>query len=584
MDDLNIFSDNYIDHIIHIHAVLWIMRRENCLLNPKKSIFMTTNFNCLGVTINTKENNVSIDKKRAQAILSWPKPSSLLEVMSRIQSLNYLSKNLPKLKEIAYPLLTLLRNKEFVWEKEHQTSWEHLKQLIKMDIRLTIPNDTLEYVTSSDTSKIAVAGNLWNYDPKNGKLYLLGCMSKLLSISDSLKPPFHKECLAMCLNLKTWEAYILGTNMRITALCDARGVMWLHRNKEFSNKLATISLYISQFRNLVIWHIPGTQNQLADIFSRSYHGSAHKTKGDFKLSKEQASRLPPLPVPCILSPDDLFKIFTTLPQSEPDFDTGNMKRRPLPTPKPLLNIMKQLEETTPEEKFVSARRILAGWNDSTLESESTDCNRIHLYNTTLIETVSNLSQEIENEYIKLLHKYVKQNKTTEYGDLLDTQLEQIISGETNNENKLKTIHEINNLLPTQVKDGMKEIITKTMFEDMIPQPNTVYYIKLTDTAMSPIISETHTEILIKTPKDIQIKGNEQQSLHTGITLKIPKDASVNLTSVIENIKVTSVTNWTKGYNFAELTLLLRNTSQNDIFIKKGEQVGQCEMMTYKGQS
>ena len=120
-----------------------------------------------------------------------------------------------------------------------------------MDIRLSIPDENLEYVTSSDTSKIAIAGNLWNYEPKNGKLYLLGCMSKLLSVSDSLKPPYHKECLALCMNLKNWEAYILGTENRITALCDARGVMWLHRNKEFSNKLTTISLYISQFRNLV---------------------------------------------------------------------------------------------------------------------------------------------------------------------------------------------------------------------------------------------------------------------------------------------------------------------------------------------
>ena len=142
--------------------------REGCLLNPKKAKFMTTNFTCLGVNINTKENSVSIDKKKAQAILSWPKPSSLLEVMSRIQSLNYLSKNLPRLKEIAYPLMTMLRKKVFTWEEEHQIAWEHLKQLIRMDIRLSIPDENLEYVTSSDTSKLAIAGNLWNYDPKNG--------------------------------------------------------------------------------------------------------------------------------------------------------------------------------------------------------------------------------------------------------------------------------------------------------------------------------------------------------------------------------------------------------------------------------
>ena len=33
--------------------------------------------------------------------------------------------------------------------------------------------------------------------------------------------------------------------------------------------------------------------------------------------------------------------------------------------------MKQLGDATPEEKFVSARRILAGWNDPSLQNEET---------------------------------------------------------------------------------------------------------------------------------------------------------------------------------------------------------------------
>merc|ERR1712208_79897 len=77
MDDLDIFSDTPKDNLDHIHAVFWVLRKEGCLLNPKKASFMVTNFTTLGVNINTKENSVSIDKKRAQAILSWPKPSSL---------------------------------------------------------------------------------------------------------------------------------------------------------------------------------------------------------------------------------------------------------------------------------------------------------------------------------------------------------------------------------------------------------------------------------------------------------------------------------------------------------------------------
>ena len=472
MDDLDIFSNTPKENLDHIHAVFWVLRKEGCLLNPKKASFMVTNFTTLGVNINTKENSVSIDKKRAQAILSWPKPSSLIEVMSRIQSLNYLSKNLPKLKEIAYPLMTLLRKKVFEWTEEHQTAWEHLKQLIRLDIKLTIPDENLEYVTSSDTSKIAVAGNLWNYDPKNGKLYLLGCMSKLLSVSDSLKPPFHKECLALCLNLKTWESYILGTMRRITALCDARGVMWLHRNKEFSNKLTTISLYISQFRNLVIWHIPGSQNQLADIFSRSYHGSAHKTKEDFRLSKTQAQKLPPLPDPCVLSPEDLFKIFTTLPQTEEDFDRGNRKRRPLPTPKPILNIMKQLGDATPEEKFVSARRILAGWNDQSLQNEETKGK---------ITRLNHLEMNIEKAFIDNVQDKLEKNQIT-VDENLKERLDNISMETITPMEKVRTLQELNDVIPEKQKKEIKREIkeqwlstdeTKDLLEELIPSYTTI---------------------------------------------------------------------------------------------------------------
>ena len=64
MDDLDIFSNTTEENLNHTHAVLYILMREGCKLNPKKAKFMTTNFTTLGVSINTKENSVSIDKKR----------------------------------------------------------------------------------------------------------------------------------------------------------------------------------------------------------------------------------------------------------------------------------------------------------------------------------------------------------------------------------------------------------------------------------------------------------------------------------------------------------------------------------------
>lgn len=566
MDDLNIFSASYAENLIHIHAVLWIMGKENCLLNPKKAVFMTTEFNCLGVTINTKDNQVSIDRKRSQAILSWPKPSCLLEVMSRLQTLNYCSKNLPRLKEIAYPLLDMLRKKEFVWKEEHEISWEHIKNLIKMDIRLSIPNDNLDYITTSDTSKIAVAGNLFNYDPEVRKLYLLGCMSKLLSLSDSLKAPFQKECLALSLNLKNWECYILGTERRIISLCDARGILWLHRNKEFSNKLTTISLFLSQFKNLTIWHIPGPQNVLADIFSRSYHGSAHKAKDDFKLSKNQAQILPPLPNPCILDQESLFEIFISLPQSEPDFDTGNKKRRSLPTPKPLLNILKQVDKATPEEKFISARRVLEGWNHGTLT------NNDNIITNTLTTQFEKLENSVETEYLTLALRYIEEEVKTDFGAFLTMKIKQRLDGENSTDYSIQTLKEsISNIIPENKNREMKEIITKSLMKDENQEKSdTVQYLKVEANSITPTVQENILDI--KSPINIRIQGGSRITMKTGIMIILPQNTTGTLISPYSKSEINI--SQTVGPEKTEkgLTLLIKNNTNSNFEINRNDTI------------
>ena len=468
MDDIYIISTSYEINLIHTHAVLWILHKEGILLNPKKASFCKTVFSCLGVTINTKENLVSIDKKRAAAILEWPKPATLIEVMSRLQSLNYLSKHLPHLKTIAYPLITMIRNKIFCWEEEHEIAWTHLKHLITLNIRLSIPNPDLELVGSSDTSKIAVAGCLWNWDRVQNKLNLIGCMSKLLSVTDSYKPPFYKECLALCLNLKYFECYILGSKFMMTCLCDARGIMYLHRNKEHSSRLTTISLYLSQFNNLRIWHIPGNQNQLSDIFSRSYHGAQQNFKDDFKLSRTQAGNLPPLPDKCLLDPDTLFRIFSSLPEPEPDHDSGNRHRRKLPMPKPLNLILKDIESITPEERFMSAKRVLLGWNDKPEEIKS-------IINTMDIKTVRKefltLQNTVDCTYLESLTDELKSQTQSDYTSYLIDRASKAIFELKNgieSQKDINLVKEITKALPKDkfntAKEKMRSVFTNSILD------------------------------------------------------------------------------------------------------------------------
>ena len=529
MDDIDVFSDTTKENLNHIHAVLWVLKKEGCLLNPKKANFMTTSFTTLGVKINTKENVVSIDKKKAQAILSWPTPTCLLEVMSRLQSLNYVSKNLPRLKEITFPLQTLIRNKVFIWEEEQQIAWEQLKELVKLDIRLTIPDPNMEYITSSDTSKIAIAGCLWNYDREGEKWYLLGCFSKLLNPSDSIKPPYYKEVLAFFYNLKYWESYLLGTKQRITALVDAKGIQYLHRKREHVNKIANISGYISQFPTISILHIAGEHNVLADIFTRSYHGSAHKIKEDFNLSRNHADNLPPLTNPCYLDEKTVFKILTTLPEPEPDFDHGNRKRRPISMPRPLLTIMKESEIITPEQKFMAARRLLLGWNDPNQKVKELKTKGIDVTNLE-VQHFRTMEQKMEDDFIEKIKEELDSGNIR-IGRSWEDKIRKLRTGGLvlTSENLEKNCHlaQLKDILPYDVMERIKHYcrkkylegtVNKDLLEKLIPT-----HIKLWEAEFIVPHTDEGRDVHQKKMKKILEEEKEERELEINLLDMIPEE-------------------------------------------------------------
>ena len=558
------------------------IEERKILIESKDATFMTTHFNYSGVTINTKENLISIDKNIARIILNWPVPTSFLELIRRIQSLTYLSRHLPRLKEIANPLWNLLLTKQFKWEKEHHSSWENLKQLIRMDIKLTIPNDKLEYVTNSDLSEHAISGNLWNYDKETGKLYLLGCTSKFLSLSDRMNTIHHKECLALSQNLKAWESYVLETEMRITALCDTRSIMWLYRNKELSKKLSNISLYLSQFKNLVIGHMPGTQFQISEIFSRNYLQSAHQTDEDFELIKEQARKMSPFTETCKLTHEELLKIFTTLPLNDPDSYTENKSSKQFSQPKSLSNIMKSLEDTTPEEKFVNARIVLNDKNDKKIEDNKVEYNVMHMDKepVTMRKRLQTLESVVEDTYIEELGNFIKENG---YESILLSKLEEITGCKSEPLLKMEKIYTMNTYITEETKNSIKSKMSKKIFKSKGKNQNRVDFMTVTDAALSPVQTQKDNEISIRTFSDISIAPYEIHKLHTGVIIKAPEDCSLVTKESKNGVKMKILSNWRRNEVSDELLIQLKNITSDTISFKRGDQIGEIDVQC-KGQN
>ena len=85
----------------------------------------------------------------------------MYELHSRISSFQYQSVFIPFLKHISYTLQFLLRKNEFSWTEIEELSWQLLKQVATLNLRLTVPDPQDNLVLTTDASKIAASANLF---------------------------------------------------------------------------------------------------------------------------------------------------------------------------------------------------------------------------------------------------------------------------------------------------------------------------------------------------------------------------------------------------------------------------------------
>ncbi len=129
----------------------------------------------------------------------------------------------------------------------------------------------------------------------------------------------------MVLAFDHFKAYLLNTQKSVIVFTDARALMWVGRNREYSiacnglvNKLAKIQLEIPH----VVYSVPSEVNYLADIFSRAFTTSRFLDKSEFALSKAQANKLPALTDPFVATESVLYQYYWKKDSEKAQFGLG----------------------------------------------------------------------------------------------------------------------------------------------------------------------------------------------------------------------------------------------------------------------
>jgi len=129
VDDLNIHSENWEDHLRHLGAVLSRLREVNLKLNPSKCCFATESIVFLGHVVSkegTKPNPGKID-----AVLRFPEPKMVTNVRSFLGLTGYYRKYIREYSRLASLLFELTKKDvSFVWNQDSQRAFDALKRAL----------------------------------------------------------------------------------------------------------------------------------------------------------------------------------------------------------------------------------------------------------------------------------------------------------------------------------------------------------------------------------------------------------------------------------------------------------------------
>jgi len=129
VDDLNVHSERWQDHLQHLGAVLFRLREVNLKLNPSKCCFVARSIVFLGHVVN--KEGIRPDPGKIDAVRRFLVPTTVTNVRSFLGLTGYYCKYIKGYSKVVGPLFELTKKDVvFVWNPECQRAFDDLKKAL----------------------------------------------------------------------------------------------------------------------------------------------------------------------------------------------------------------------------------------------------------------------------------------------------------------------------------------------------------------------------------------------------------------------------------------------------------------------
>lgn len=262
MDDLIVIGCSEKHHLSNLKKVFQTCRKYNLKLNPEKCNFFRKEVTFLGHKITDK--GILPDDSKHDAINKYPLPKSADEVKRFVAFCNYYRRFIPNFASVTQPLNKLTRKSvDFLWTRECQNSFDHLKKALISPQILQYPDFTKQFIVTTDASKDACGAVLSQIF--DGQELPIAYASRTFTKGESHKPVILKELTAIHWAIKFFRCYLYGQKFLVKT--DHRPLAYLFSMKDPSSKLTRMRLDLEEY-DFEIEYIKGADNVSADALSR----------------------------------------------------------------------------------------------------------------------------------------------------------------------------------------------------------------------------------------------------------------------------------------------------------------------------
>jgi len=267
MDDVNVFSKSWKDHLDHLRNVFECIKKAGLKLNPEKCKFGSEELKFLGHII--KKEGIQMDPEKLEAVSNFPIPKNLTQLKSFLGLTGWYRMFVKNYAVRTAPMRELCKkDATFRWGSRQQKAFEDLKHCMTSEpIVLAYPDFSKPFILHTDASKYGLGAMLTQKDDRERE-QVIAYGARATTRSEQNYGITELECLAVKWAIKRYHHYLWGSKFRV--ITDHSALVYLRNMKDPTGMFARWLAFLENYEFDVL-HRKGKEHKAVDALSRIQH-------------------------------------------------------------------------------------------------------------------------------------------------------------------------------------------------------------------------------------------------------------------------------------------------------------------------